>query len=330
MAGYLIRRILLGLLTLLLITMVVFALVRFMPGSPLDTDPAMMNPDKMPSAEDLERIKKAYGLDKPVHEAYWDWLKDLAIGDLGISFNEKKPVADVIGSRVWATLLLTVPSLVIAYLLAIPIGLWSTIRSGKLDERIAGVSLYMLYAIPSFIAALFLQLLFAVKLSGTAWELPLMGMHHSDYDEMGTIAQAWDSLQHMLLPVICFTYVSLAYYSRFIKANMEEVIRQDYIRTARAKGLGQMRIILHHAFRNTLIPFVTLLGLSLPSLLGGAIILEQVFNWPGMGQLYFRSISTRDYPVIMGLTLSLSVLTLLGQLFADILYAFVDPRITYK
>jgi peptide/nickel transport system permease protein len=330
MAGYLIRRILLGLLTLLLITMVVFALVRFMPGSPLDTDPAMMNPDKMPSAEDLERIKKAYGLDKPVHEAYWDWLKDLASGDLGISFNEKKPVADVIGSRVRATLLLTVPSLVIAYLLAIPIGLWSTIRSGKLDERIAGVSLYMLYAIPSFIAALFLQLLFAVKLSGTAWELPLMGMHHSDYDEMGTIAQAWDSLQHMLLPVICFTYVSLAYYSRFIKANMEEVIRQDYIRTARAKGLGQMRIILHHAFRNTLIPFVTLLGLSLPSLLGGAIILEQVFNWPGMGQLYFRSISTRDYPVIMGLTLSLSVLTLLGQLFADILYAFVDPRITYK
>jgi peptide/nickel transport system permease protein len=188
----------------------------------------------------------------------------------------------------------------------------------------------MLYAIPSFIAALFLQLLFAVKLSGTAWELPLMGMRHSDYETMGVFAQTWDLLQHMLLPVICFTYVSLAYYSRFIKANMEEVIRQDYIRTARAKGLGQMRIILHHAFRNTLIPFVTLLGLSLPSLLGGAIILEQVFNWPGMGQLYFRSIGTRDYPVIMGLTLSLSVLTLLGQLFADILYAFVDPRIAYK
>jgi len=330
MAGYLIRRILLGLLTLLLITMVVYALIRFMPGSPMDTDPAMMNPDKMPSAEDLERIQKAYGLDKPVYEAYWVWLRNLVTGDMGISYNEKKPVTDVIESRVWATLLLTVPSLVIAYLLAIPIGLWSTIRSGKLDERITGVSLYMLYAIPSFIAALFLQLLFAVKLSGTAWELPLMGMYHSDYEKMGVFAQAWDLLQHMLLPVICFTYVSLAYYSRFIKANMEEVIRQDYIRTARAKGLGQMRIILHHAFRNTLIPFVTLLGLSLPSLLGGAIILEQVFNWPGMGQLYFRSIGTRDYPVIMGLTLSLSVLTLLGQLFADILYAFVDPRIAYK
>jgi peptide/nickel transport system permease protein len=330
MAGYLIRRILLGLLTLLLITMVVYALIRFMPGSPMDTDPAMMNPDKMPSAEDLERIKKAYGLEKPVYEAYWIWLSNLATGDLGVSYNEKKPVTEVIESRVLATLLLTVPSLVIAYLLAIPIGLWSTIRSGKLDERIVGVSLYMLYAIPSFIAALFLQLLFAVKLGGTAWELPLMGMHHSDYDEMGLIAQTTDLLQHMLLPVICFTYVSLAYYSRFIKANMEEVIRQDYIRTARAKGLGPMRIILHHAFRNTLIPFVTLLGLSLPSLLGGAIILEQVFNWPGMGQLYFRSIGTRDYPVIMGLTLSLSVLTLLGQLFADILYAFVDPRIAYK
>ena len=134
----------------------------------------------------------------------------------------------------------------------------------------------------------------------------------------------------MILPVISFTYVSLAYYSRFIKANMEEVIRQDYIRTAKAKGLGPVKIMIHHAFRNTLIPFVTLLGLSLPALLGGAIILEQVFNWPGMGQLYFRSILTRDYPVIMGLTLALSVLTLLGQLFADMLYAFVDPRISYK
>jgi len=330
MAGYLIRRVLLGLLTLLLITMLVYSLIRFMPGSPMDTDPAFMNPDKMPSAEDIERMRAAYGLDKPIYEAYWIWLGNVLQGDLEISYNEKKPVLDVIRSRVGATLLLTLPSLILAYLLAIPIGLWSTLRSGRFDERVTGVGLYMLYAIPSFIAALFLQLLFAVKLGDTMFELPLMGMHDSGYEEFSTIEQTWDLLTHMLLPVICFTYVSLAYYSRFIKANMEEVIRQDYIRTARAKGLGPIRIILHHAFRNTLIPFVTLLGLSLPSLLGGAIILEQVFNWPGMGQLYFRSIGTRDYPVIMGLTLALSILTLLGQLIADLLYAFVDPRIAYK
>jgi len=328
--GYLIRRVLIGLLTLLLITMAIYALVRYMPGSPLSTDPAMMNPEKMPSEEDLERMKAAYGLDKSIPVAYAHWLGDMIQGDFGTSFNEKKPVRDVIGSRVVATLLLTLPSLVLAYILSIPIGLYSTARSGKLDERMVGVFLYMLYAIPSFIAALFLQLLFAVKLDGTVFELPLMGLKSDEYEMLTDTQKIWDRFTHMILPVISFTYVSLAYYSRFIKANMEEVIRQDYIRTAKAKGLGPVRIMIHHAFRNTLIPFVTLLGLSLPSLLGGAIILEGIFNWPGMGQLYFDSILTRDYPVIMGLTFALSVLTLLGQLIADLLYAFVDPRISYK
>ncbi|MBH56932.1 MAG: peptide ABC transporter permease [Planctomycetaceae bacterium] len=330
MVGYLIRRVLLGLLTLLLITMVIYALIRAMPGNPLATDAAMMNPENMPSEEDIQRMQAAYGLDKSIPEAYIHWLTNMVRGDFGSSFAEKKPVLDVIGSRVTNTLLLTVPSLILAYLLAIPIGLFSTWRSGKADERLVGVGLYMLYAIPSFIAALFLQLLFAVKLDGTAFELPLMGIRSDEYETLTSTQKAWDWLKHMILPVISFTYVSLAYYSRFIKANMEEVVRQDYIRTAKAKGLGPLRIMIHHAFRNTLIPFVTLLGLSLPALLGGAIILEQIFNWPGMGQLYFRSILTRDYPVIMGLTFALSVLTLLGQLLADMLYAFVDPRISYK
>lgn len=330
MVGYLIRRALLGLLTLLLITMVIYTLIRLMPGNPLATDAAMMNPENMPSEEDIQRMRAAYGLDKSIPEAYMHWLTNMVRGDFGSSFAEKKPVLDVIGSRVTNTLLLTVPSLILAYLLAIPIGLFSTWRSGKADERLVGVGLYMLYAIPSFIAALFLQLLFAVKLEGTAFELPLMGIRSDEYETLTSTQKAWDWLKHMILPVISFTYVSLAYYSRFIKANMEEVVRQDYIRTAKAKGLGPLRIMIHHAFRNTLIPFVTLLGLSLPALLGGAIILEQIFNWPGMGQLYFRSILTRDYPVIMGLTFALSVLTLLGQLLADMLYAFVDPRISYK
>ena len=330
MVGYLIRRVLLGLLTLLLITMAIYALIRAMPGNPLATDAAMMNPENMPSEEDIQRMRAAYGLDKSIPEAYMHWLTNMVRGDFGSSFAEKKPVLDVIGSRVTNTLLLTVPSLILAYLLAIPIGLFSTWRSGKADERLVGVGLYMLYAIPSFIAALFLQLLFAVKLEGTAFELPLMGIQSDEYETLTSTQKAWDWLKHMILPVISFTYVSLAYYSRFIKANMEEVVRQDYIRTAKAKGLRPLRIMIHHAFRNTLIPFVTLLGLSLPALLGGAIILEQIFNWPGMGQLYFRSILTRDYPVIMGLTFALSVLTLLGQLLADILYAFVDPRISYK
>ncbi|MCH7727260.1 MAG: ABC transporter permease, partial [Planctomycetes bacterium] len=180
-----------------------------------------------------------------------------------------------------------------------------------------------------FVAALMLQSLFAVQFVGTPLELPLLGLKSDDFDDMTTLQQAWDLMKHMLLPVICFTYGSLAYFSRFVKANMEEVIRQDYIRTARAKGVGPFRVIVHHAFRNTMVPFVTLVGLTLPALLSGAVILEQIFNWPGMGQLFFESILRRDYETIMGLTLMFSIMTLAGQLLADILYAVVDPRITY-
>jgi peptide/nickel transport system permease protein len=155
-------------------------------------------------------------------------------------------------------------------------------------------------------------------------------MTSDNYTSLSASGKAWDILRHSILPIVCFTYGSLAYYSRFVHANLEEVIRQDYIRTARAKGVPPGRVIWHHAFRNTLIPLVTLLGLTLPSLLSGAVILEQIFGWPGMGRLFFEAISQRDYDTLMGLTLMFSVLTLLGQLLADILYAVVDPRVTYQ
>ena len=329
MVSYLVRRLLVGLLTLWLITCLIYALIRLMPGSPLDTDPAMMDPSKMPSKSDLQRMREVYGLDKPLHEAYWHWLKNAVRLELGTSYSQKKPVTELIGDRIGPTLQLSVTSLLLSYLLAVPMGLYATVRSGQPDERGLSFLLYTLYSFPSFVAALFLQLLFAVKLEGTWFGLPLLGNHSNAYEELTELDRIWDSFKHMILPVACFTYGSLAYYCRFVKANMEEVIRQDYIRTARAKGLGPIRVLIHHAFRNTLIPFVTLLGLTLPSLLGGAIILEGIFNWPGMGRLFFMSILQRDYPTIMSLTLMFSILTLLGQLSADILYAFVDPRIRY-
>lgn len=329
MISYLIRRMLVGLLTLMLITCLIYTLIRLMPGSPLDADPAMMDPSKMPSQADIDRMRAVYGLDKPLHEAYWQWLTNTVTLELGTSFSQKKPVAELIADRVGPTLQLSVTSLLLSYLLAIPMGLYATVRGGKFDERGLSFALYTLYSFPSFVAALFLQLLFAVKLDGTWLELPLMRNHSTNFEELGDLARTWDAFVHMILPVTCFTYASLAYYCRFVKANMEEVIRQDYIRTARAKGLGPIRVLIHHAFRNTLIPFVTLLGLTLPGLLGGAIILEGIFNWPGMGKLFFMSILGRDYPTIMSLTLMFSILTLLGQLLADILYAFVDPRIRY-
>jgi len=327
MFNYLVRRVALALLTLLIITFLVYALIRLMPGSPLTVDPSNLNPGRQPSPQQIEIRKKLYGLDKPWYVQYFVWLKNVARLDLGNSIPQNnKPVAQLIRERVPATLMLSLSSLVLSYLLSVPIGLWTTVRAGTLRERSVSTFLYMLYSLPSFVAALYLQLLFFSKLG---W-LPLFGMTSDNFPELSTAGKAWDILKHSILPITCFTYGSLAYYSRFVKANMEEVVRQDYIRTARAKGVSPGRVIWHHAFRNTLIPFVTLLGLTLPSLLGGAVILEQIFGWPGMGRLYFEAIGQRDYETIMGLTLMFSVLTLAGQLLADVLYAVVDPRVTYR
>jgi peptide/nickel transport system permease protein len=249
---------------------------------------------------------------------------------LGDSLSRPSRVADIIGQRIGPTLMLEITALSLTYLLAIPIGLYATARSGRLDERIVSTLLYMLYSLPVFVAALLLQVLFAIQLRGTAFELPLFGMTSDNFDELSFSGKVWDLFQHALLPVVCFTYGHLAYYSRFIRANMQEVIRQDYIRTARAKGVGPVGVLLHHAFRNTLIPLVTMVGLTLPVLLSGSIILEQIFSWPGMGKLFFESIRERDYPTMMGLILMFSVLTLLGQMLADFLYAVVDPRVSYN
>ena len=255
------------------------------------------------------------------------WLRNVLQFDLGRSISQNNaPVAGLIVERMWATLLLSVSSLLLTYLLSIPIGLWATVRSGTLAERSVSTLLYMLYSLPAFVGALFLQIVLAVKLE---W-LPLFGMTSDNYESLSLAGKAWDILLHAAMPIACFTYGSLAYYSRFIRANMQEVIRQDYIRTARAKGVPPKLVIWRHAFRNTLIPLVTLIGLTLPHLLSGAVILEQIFSWPGMGRLYFEAIVRRDYDTIMGLTLMFSILTLVGQLLADLLYAVVDPRVTYQ
>jgi peptide/nickel transport system permease protein len=329
MTTYLVRRLLLGLLTLWLVTVIVYGLIRHMPGTPLTMAAQNIDPSRKISREDMKLLEKAYGLDKPWYQAYFYWFGNLLQGDLGASFRERKPVAGVIGQRIGPTLLLSGLSLLITYLLSVPIGLYSTLRSGKLDERGTSVLLYVLYSLPTYVAALQLLSIFYLRLKDTPWQLK-PGMYSDNFAELSRAGKVQDIALHLILPLVCFTYASLAYYSRFVKANMEEVIRQDYIRTARAKGVGPIRVLVHHAFRNTLIPFVTLIGLTLPGILSGSIILEQIFSWPGMGSLFFEAITFRDYPVIMGLTLMFSILTLLGQLLADVLYALVDPRVTYS
>ena len=328
MASYLLRRLLLGILTLLVITCVVYGLARNMPGTPL-TAQMGEDPSRKINAEDQKRLERIYGLDKSWPEGYVQWLGNLLRGDLGRSITRKQPVVTLIRERIGPTFLVSGTALVLIWLMAIPLGLYASARSGRPDERATSLLLYVLYSFPTFVAALFLQIIFAVKLRGTPWELPLFGMADLPADAP-LLARIVDVARHAILPVTCQTYVSLAYDSRFIKATMEEAVRQDYIRTARAKGAGPWRVLFRHAFRNTLIPLVTLLGLSLPALVGGSVIIEQIFTWPGMGRLFFESIRERDYPTIMGLTLMFSVLTLLGQLLADLLYCLVDPRVSVE
>lgn len=330
MYHYFARRFLLGLLTLLLITFLVYGLIRLMPGDPLLVNLEAANPDRPLNPQEIERYREIFGLNDPWYIAYFHWLGNILQGDFGDSLSRPARVIDVIAPRIGPTLLLTVTSLLLTYLLAIPIGLYATARNGRWDEQAVSTSLYMLYSLPAFVAALLLQVLFAIRLQGTAFELPLFGMTSDHFADFSLAGKVWDVFKHAFLPVLCFTYNSLAYYSRFIRANMQEVIRQDYIRTARAKGAGPLRVLIHHAFRNTLIPLVTMVGLTLPFLLSGSIILEQIFSWPGIGKLFFESIRERDYPTLMGLLLMFSTLTLIGQMLADFLYAIVDPRVSYS
>jgi peptide/nickel transport system permease protein len=326
MLHYLIRRLLIGLMTLTCITFVVYGLIRQMPGDPTTVAVNESDPSKKLDEASFRRMRQQYYLDDPFPVGYAHWVTNLLRGDLGRSSYQKQSVTTAIGQRVGPTLSLSLTSLVLAMMLSIPLGLISSARSGKADERTLSTMLYMLYSFPAFVAALLLQYVFYLKLG---W-LPLDRMQSDNYDALSAGGQLLDRLWHFILPVVCYTYGSLAYESRFIRANMAEVLRQDYIRTARAKGAGPLRVLVHHAFRNTLIPMVTLLGLMLPGLLSGTVILEKIFSWPGMGLLFLEAIYARDYSLIMGLTLLFSVLTLLGTLLSDVLYAVVDPRVTYS
>lgn len=324
MLNFLIRRISIACITLILITFVVYGLIRAMPGSPTDVQTAMMDPKVKSTKEYAEALRKKWGLDAPWHIGYVRWLSSAVQGDLGESYQVSgTAVTKVIGDKIPVTLALSGSALLLAYLLSIPMGLYSTARRNQFDERALSVVLYMLYSIPSFVAAVFLQVFLAVRLG---W-LPLMGTVSANHAELSEFGQVLDVFWHAILPVGCLTYTSLAYYSRFVRSNMVEVLQQDYIRTARAKGVSPTKVLLVHAFRNSLIPLITLMALSLPAVLSGAVIIERIFTWQGIGWLLLESITTRDYAVLMGLVLMFSVLTLLGQLLADILYAVVDPRV---
>ena len=321
MLRYLVKRVLFMVPLLLGITVICFFVMHLAPGKPTDLQ-TQMNPKA--SAEMKERLMKLYELDKPVHLQYWSWLKKLVRGDLGTSFSsDHRPVADKILERLPITITINVLSLLIIIALAVPIGVLSAVHQDSLFDKVTAVIVFIGFAVPTFWLALLLMIFFGIHLG---W-LPISGLRSLNYEYLSAWGQLTDLARHLILPVFISAFGGLAGLSRYMRANMLEVIRQDYILTARAKGLSERQVIYRHALRNALLPAITILGLSIPGLIGGSVIFETIFAIPGMGQLFYMSVMARDYPTVMGILLIGAMLTLVGNLIADISYAVADPRI---
>jgi len=322
MRNFLLRRFLLMVPLMLGITVLSFGIMQLAPGDPATLDVAM-NPRIDPSY--LQKLRTSYGLDQPIPVQYWNWLKRVAVLDFGESYKDSRPVLTVIAERLPATLLLSGLSLVLLFLIAVPLGVAAAYYQGRFIDRFATLFTFVGYSMPSFWFALMLMLLLGVQ-----WNLlPVSGMVSTDFDYLPWWRKAGDLASHLFLPLVVTTFGGLASVSRYARTSMLEVIRQDYIRTARASGLPERTVIFKHALRNALIPVVTLLGLSLPALIGGSFIIETLFAWPGMGRLGFEAVFSHNYPLLMGIGVISGLLTLVGNLLADIGYAWLDPRIRY-
>ncbi|MBP8984967.1 MAG: ABC transporter permease [Syntrophobacterales bacterium] len=321
MLNYILRRLIFMVPLLIGITIICFAVIHLAPGSPTDLQ-TQMNPRA--SAEVKERLRALYELDKPLHEQYLSWLKKLVVLDLGNSFSpDGRPVADKILERIPITIIINALSLGLIIVVALPVGVASAVRRNSLFDKITTVLVFIGFAMPTFWLALLLMILFGIHLG---W-LPISGIRSLNYEYLPPFSAFADLVKHLILPVFLSAFGGIAGFSRYIRANMLEVIRQDYITTARAKGLSERTVIYKHALRNALLPVITILGLSVPGLIGGSVIFETIFAIPGMGQLFYMSVMSRDYPVIMGILVIGAVLTLVANLLADVCYALADPRI---
>lgn len=302
------------------ITLITFTVIHLAPGGPVEVQTEMQLKS---SAQARENLKKLYGLDKPLHIQYLDWLKRFIRLDFGKSFVDGRDVTKKIIERIPVTLIINLLSLLLIFIVAIPIGVLSATKQYSLFDKISTVFVFMGFSTPTFWLALLLMILFGVNLG----ILPISGIQSIDVSEMGRMDRVFDWIRHLILPVGISAFGGIAGLSRYSRSSMLEVIRQDYIRTARAKGLNEFDVVFKHAFRNAMMPIVTILGLSVPGLIGGGVIFETIFAIPGMGQLFYSSTMSRDYPTIMGILVIGAVLTLIGNLIADLSYALADPRI---
>ncbi len=319
MGRYLIRRILQAIPLLVLLSIFMFILIHLMPGGP---DQVIFNPRLSPVAK--AALRAHFGLNDPVPIQYLKWLSRVFVGDFGFSFANNLPVSFILSQRFPATLELFGFALLFALLVAILLGVLSAIRQGSITDYVITMVAYFGISMPIFLFALFGQYIFSVRL------------HWFPADGMNTLGvtmdpfNAWiDHMQHLILPMLVLSITFIAAWSRYLRSSMIDVVKQDYMRTARAKGVGPMATIFRHALRNAVIPLVTIVAINFGAVAGGATITEGIFAWPGMGLLFFQSLETRDYPVLLSMLLLSGVLVISFNLIADILYAVLDPRIRY-
>ncbi|MFA5361967.1 MAG: ABC transporter permease [Candidatus Omnitrophota bacterium] len=320
MLPYIFKR-LLGLIPMLFgIATISFFIIHLAPGKPVNLQQSL-NPKV--SLEVRERLEKLYGLDKPLHMQYLEWLKKVACFDFGRSFSDERPVTDKIRERIPVTLAINILSLFLVFLIAVPLGIKSALRQGSLFDNSLTIILFLLFAAPTFWLALLIMQLLCIQLR---W-FPISGIVSLDFDYFNFWQKLWDLGRHLFLPVAVSTLGSLAGISRYMRSSMLEVLKQPYIYAARAKGVPEQKVIYKHALRNALLPIVTILGFAIPGLLGGSVIFESIFALPGIGRLFYEAVMMRDYPLIMAEVVLGALLTMIGNLIADISYALVDPRI---
>jgi peptide/nickel transport system permease protein len=315
MFKYIIKRILIAIPVLLGITVIDY-LIMSLAGSPL----AMLQGPRV-SQEAVEIKKIALGLDQPIYIQYWEWLKQLLQGNLGYSIKNHQPVSQLIATYIGPTLLLMSTSIVVSLIIAIPAGIYSAVHQYSAGDYTLVSLSFLGTSIPGFFLALILIYVFTIKLG---W-LPSSGM-----STLGVDRNFWDVVRHMVMPVLVLATSLAGTNIRYIRSAMLEILQQDYLRTAKAKGIGRFRVINKHALKNALIPVITIIGMMIPILFGGAIIIEQVFSWPGLGLMTMSAIINRDYPVIMGVCLMSALVVMAGNLLTDIIYALVDPTIQYS
>jgi len=319
---YVVRRTFIAVPTLFAISVIVFTIIHAAPGDPFQF---FLGFNPRVSMETIEFLREKYHLNDPIWVQYISWLKMLLSGDMGYSFITHRAVSDAIMIRVPNTVKLVLTAELIAILLAIPLGTISAVKEGGIVDNISRVISLLGVSMPSFWLGILLILLFAVRLN----LLPTCGSHTTGMVYSSTWESIKDQIYHLILPAMTLGYLRTAYLTRLLRSSLLEVLSKDYIMTARMKGLKERVVIYKHALRNALLPFVTAIGLAFGFLLSGAVLIETVFAWPGMGRLIVDATFTRDYPVIMGTTMMTAVMVVVANLITDIVYAFLDPRITY-